>query len=109
MSCIAEQPGSVALLLQSKADPDKRMTKLNPGATPLYAAAFTGSMPCVKMLCEAGAAVNARTEDLKSPMLACCQEGHLELAMLLSSYGAERERTLKKVRPAAILPRAITP
>ena len=90
MSCIAEQPASVALLLKSKADPDLRMTSLNPGATPLYAASFTGCLLCVKMLCEAGATVDAKTEDSKTPMLACCQEGHLELAMLLSSYGAER-------------------
>ena len=33
----------------------------NPGATPLYAAAFAGSYRCVALMCEAGARVNART------------------------------------------------
>jgi hypothetical protein len=45
---------------------------------------------CASLLCEAGARVNARTQNGASPMLVAAQDGHLHVAMLLSSYGAER-------------------
>ena len=45
----------------------------NPGATPLYAAAFAGSYRCVALMCEAGARVNARTANGASPLLAAAQ------------------------------------
>ena len=91
IACIADQPKCVALLLASNADVNKQMIRINPGATPLYAAAFGGSYECTALLCEARASVNLRTEDAKTPMLACCQEGYLKIAMLLSSYGADRD------------------
>ena len=56
----------VALIEQS-------MTGHNPGATPLYAAACGGSLRCAKLLCEAGAKIDARTENDASPMLVSCQ------------------------------------
>ena len=120
----------VALIEQS-------MTGHNPGATPLYAAACGGSLRCAKLLCEAGAKIDARTENDASPMLVSClvsahprsaphertqhpraaparqpsgpeaahaapqhasappppapQNGHMGVAMLLSSYGAPRD------------------
>lgn len=120
----------VALIEQS-------MTGHNPGATPLYAAACGGSLRCAKLLCEAGAKIDARTENDASPMLVGCQvsarprsaphertqhpraaparqpsgpeaphaapqharappppapqNGHMGVAMLLSSYGAPRD------------------
>ena len=67
------------------------MTSHNPGATPLYAAALVGAEACVRLLCEAGAIVNAKNKDGATAMLVSCQEGHLQSAMLLSSYGASRE------------------
>ena len=78
--------------LAAGADAEQPMTVHNPGATPLYAAACAGSVRCACLLCEeAGAKVDARTSNDASPMLVCCQDGHLEVAQLLSSYGASRD------------------
>ena len=67
------------------------MHKHNPGATPLYAAALTGSYSCIEQLLLAGAKVNAKNLDGSTPLLVSCQEGHLQTSMLLSSYSASRE------------------
>ena len=90
MSCLSDQPGCAELLLGAKADCEQAMTTHNPGATPLYAAALTGSTRCVGLLCEAGANINAPTRDGATPLMVSCQEGHLQTSMLLSSYGATR-------------------
>ncbi|EOD36593.1 hypothetical protein EMIHUDRAFT_362334, partial [Emiliania huxleyi CCMP1516] len=45
------------------------------------------------LLLEAGAAVNQAAEDGVTPLNIACQEGHLEVAKLLSSYGASRAAT----------------
>ena len=119
---------------------EQTMTGHNPGATPLYAAACGGSLRCAKLLCEAGAKIDARTQNDASPLLVSCQvrarhsarstgrtaparstsataqrprgtseaphvvpqhisappplapqNGHMGVAMLLSSYGAPRD------------------
>ena len=67
------------------------MTVHNPGATPLYAAACAARCAARACSAEAGAKVDARTSNDASPMLVCCQDGHLEVAQLLSSYGASRD------------------
>ena len=91
-SCLADSPECAELLLAAGADAEQPMTVHNPGATPLYAAACAGSVRCACLLCEeAGAKVDARTSNDASPMLVCCQDGHLEVAQLLSSYGASRD------------------
>eukprot|EP00966_Prymnesium_polylepis_P322182 7378453-Prymnesium_polylepis.1 len=61
------------------------------GAPPLYAAACVGSFRCAALLLEAGANVNVRTADKITPMLIGCLKDHLDVVMLLSSYGAERD------------------
>jgi ankyrin repeat protein len=52
---------------------EQAMTGHNPGATPLYAAACGGSLRCAKLLCEAGAKIDARTQNDASPLLVSCQ------------------------------------
>ena len=52
---------------------EQTMTGHNPGATPLYAAACGGSLRCAKLLCEAGAKIDARTQNDASPLLVSCQ------------------------------------
>jgi hypothetical protein len=85
-------PDCAEILLQAGAAVDQAMRSHNPGATPLYAAALTGSESCVSLLCEAKANVNASCREGANPMMVACEEGHLECAMLLSSYGAQRGR-----------------
>ena len=70
---------------------EQTMTGHNPGATPLYAAACGGSTRCASLLCMAGAKIDARTQNDASPLLVSCQNGHMGVAMLLSSYGAPRD------------------
>ena len=98
-SCLAHSGPCVEVLLAAGADVENptansRWVVLhNPGATPLYAAAFTGSLRCASLLLDAGAKVDARASNGKSPLLVACQEGHLEVAQLLSSHGAARDIT----------------
>jgi ankyrin repeat protein len=66
--CASGQAGHVGVPLIEQA-----MTGHNPGATPLYAAACGGSLRCAKLLCEAGAKIDARTQNDASPMLVSCQ------------------------------------
>ena len=91
MSCLANMPSMCAVMLAAGANAEMAMSVRNPGATPLYAAALSGATKCVELLCEASVNVNARTSDGATPMLVACQEGHMESAQLLSSYGANRE------------------
>ena len=94
MAALAGQAECLALMIEAGADLEQVMTIHNPGATPLYAAALAGSVRCVTMLCDAGADVNAATADGATPMMVSCQTGHLDVSMLLSSYGASRQRTV---------------
>ena len=91
MSCLLDKSECTALMLKSKANIEQPMTKRNPGATPLYAAALKGSTKCVTLLCEASANPNAQNRDGATPLMVSCQEGHLEVSMILSSYGSSRE------------------
>ena len=95
MSCLMSQPSCTELLLEADADVEQEMASVNPGATPLFAAALgTGceccSIRCAMLLCDAGAIVDAQTAEGATPMMAACIHGHRQLAMLLSSYGASR-------------------
>lgn len=92
LCCLSGHGACAELMLRAGADTEQAMTTHNPGATPLYAAALTGSARCVSLLCDARANVNASCRDGATPMLVSCQEGHSEVAMLLSSYGASRGR-----------------
>eukprot|EP00966_Prymnesium_polylepis_P286543 6618997-Prymnesium_polylepis.1 len=40
------------------------------------------------MLCSKGAAVNQAKENVATPLLVACQEGHMRLAAILCSKGA---------------------
>lgn len=91
MSCLCDKPACAGLMIEARADLESAMTRHNPGATPLYAAALNGSNCCVSLLCEAGSMIDAKTSDGATPMMVGCQHGHLEVAMLLSSYEASRQ------------------
>ncbi|EOD25886.1 hypothetical protein EMIHUDRAFT_354174 [Emiliania huxleyi CCMP1516] len=52
-----------------------------------------GQLECVRLLLEAGAAIDQARNDGTTPLFAACQNGHLEVAKLLSSYGASRAAT----------------
>ena len=96
MSCLMSHPGCTALLVNSSADIEQPKTSINSGATALYAAALGNrcdccSVACVRILCEAGAVVDAQTAQGVNPMMVACQHGRHGVAMLLSSYGASRQ------------------
>jgi ankyrin repeat protein len=91
VSSLFDHPECTELLLNARADCEHCMSKHNPGATPLYAAALSGSSRCTRLLCEAGARVNARTRDGATPIMVGCQHGNLRAVMVLSSYGAARQ------------------
>lgn len=95
-SALMNRPDCTALMLEARADIEQPMTRHNPGATPLYAAALgqtcvDSSVRCISLLCEAGANVNAHTADGATPMMVACECGLLETSMLLSSFGASRQ------------------
>ena len=52
-----------------------------------------GHPECVRLLLEAGAAIDQADEQGATPLFAACHQGHLEVAKLLSSYGASRAAT----------------
>merc|ERR1712153_64454 len=60
------------------------------GTTPLF---MEGHPECVRLLLEASAAINQAKENGATPLFVACQNGHLEVAKLLSSYGASRAAT----------------
>jgi hypothetical protein len=105
MACLADQPVLVDLLLALFAAVNQSTAccvtcssgfyhvSLPIGATPLYAAARVGAFRCAELLLEAHANPNLRTADKITPMLVSCHDGHLDIAMLLSSYGANRDST----------------
>ena len=97
VSCMMSHPSCTELLVNARADVEQAMTSLNPGATPLYGAAIGNrceccAIWCVRLLCEAGAVVDARTEQGATPMMVACQRGNHLIAMMLSSYGASRHK-----------------
>ena len=55
--------------------------------------ALHGHLDCARLLCDAGANVNAACNQGATPFFASCQEGHLGVAKLLSSHGAARNGT----------------
>eukprot|EP00966_Prymnesium_polylepis_P193484 4484848-Prymnesium_polylepis.1 len=67
LSCVADHAECAALLVAHNAELDRRNACAKK-ATPLFTAAFHGSLSCVRLLCEAGARVNRNTDDCKSPM-----------------------------------------
>ena len=66
---------------------------MNCGSTPLLMASQEGQLECVRLLLEAGAAIDQADEQGATPLFAACHQGHLEVAKLLSSYGASRAAT----------------
>ena len=57
--------------------------------TPLFWSAMYGRLEVVRALIEAGADVNAKTNNDVSPLYMCAQEGHLEVARALIEAGAD--------------------
>ena len=72
--------------------------------TPLYAAAFAGSLKCVSLLLEAGAQKDkGRTDVGATPLLAAARNGHLEAVRFLVASGANKDqRTQNGVTPLII-------
>ncbi|EOD29526.1 hypothetical protein EMIHUDRAFT_365862 [Emiliania huxleyi CCMP1516] len=66
---------------------------MNNGATPLFVACRNGQLECVRLLLEAGAAIDQADEQGATPLFVACHFGQLEVAKLLSSYGASRAAT----------------
>ena len=62
----------------------------NNGATPLLIACQKGHVECVRLLCEAGAAVDRASDNGCTPLFMACHNGHVECVQLLSSYAASR-------------------
>merc|ERR1712153_184596 len=60
------------------------------GTTPLF---MEGHPECVRLLLEAGAAIDQAKNNGATPLSIACHQGHLEVAKLLSSYGASRAAT----------------
>jgi hypothetical protein len=58
------------------------------GATPLVAAAQSGSAESVRSLLAAGADVNATAADGRTPLIAAAQSGNVEVVRMLISAGA---------------------
>ena len=52
-----------------------------------------GDAEIIQLLLEAGAAISQARNDGVTPLFAACDKGHLEVAKLLSSYGASRAAT----------------
>ncbi|EEE53664.1 hypothetical protein OsJ_36988 [Oryza sativa Japonica Group] len=73
---------TVKILLEHQADPNKVMPSSQ--ATPLSAALFTTSLPCVKLLIQAGADVNATN----NPLARAAGSGLTEAIKLLLKAGA---------------------
>ncbi len=95
MSCLGSHPECAALLVAAGAPIEQTMSTINPGATALYAAAIGRrclccAVHCASILCDAGARVDARTDQGATAFMVACQYGHLQLVMLLSSHGASR-------------------
>ncbi|EOD37256.1 hypothetical protein EMIHUDRAFT_362191 [Emiliania huxleyi CCMP1516] len=66
---------------------------MNCGTTPLYIASQEGQLECVRLLLEAGAAIDQAKQNGATPLFMACLNGHLDVGKLLSSYGASRAAT----------------
>ncbi|KAH8372821.1 hypothetical protein KR009_005386 [Drosophila setifemur] len=63
------------------------------GATALWVAAGMGHLQIVKMLVQAGAAINHNTKAQSSPLRAACYEGRLDIVEFLIEHGADVNAT----------------
>ncbi|XP_033155051.1 protein fem-1 homolog B isoform X1 [Drosophila mauritiana] len=63
------------------------------GATALWVAAGMGHLQIVKMLVQAGAAINHNTKAQSSPLRAACYEGRLDIVEFLIDNGADVNAT----------------
>ncbi|XP_022228162.1 protein fem-1 homolog B isoform X1 [Drosophila obscura] len=63
------------------------------GATALWVAAGMGHLQIVKMLVQAGAAINHNTKAQSSPLRAACYEGRLDIVQFLIEHGADVNAT----------------
>ena len=89
--CVNDNHECASLLLANGAGVNERGRAGKVIATPLYAAASVNSTRCAELLCEAGAHLDTKASDGRSPLICACCHGHAEAAALLSSYGADRE------------------
>ena len=60
----------------------------NKGASALWAAAFSGRVECLQQLLSAGCAVNACTDDGRSPMDIATAGGHVDMVQRLRLAGS---------------------
>ena len=58
-------------------------------STPMHAACVGGHLECMQLLCDAGAAIDARNPGGRTPLYAACASGKLESATLLLRLGAD--------------------
>ena len=72
----------------------------------LYVACQQGHVDIVRLLLEAGAAMDQAMQTGATSLLIACQEGLLEVAKLLSSYGASRAATPFRGTPEEVANRA---
>mmetsp|Transcript_7975 Transcript_7975/g.14630 ORF Transcript_7975/g.14630 Transcript_7975/m.14630 type:complete len:770 (+) Transcript_7975:256-2565(+) len=85
-ACIHGNCGAVKELVARGAPLEKGV--VGNSVTPLYAAAHYGHEDIVKVLCAAGALVNASQSDGASVLYAACKQGHLDTVRLLKQYNA---------------------
>ena len=71
-------------LIKTSVDPRR-----NTRGTPLHEAAQVGSVPCITLLLNAGADVNARDDYDQIPLHRAALHGHLETAEVLITAGSE--------------------
>lgn len=81
--------GVVRFLLQHGAPvPGRDHAAINSTRTALHLAAYSNHRPCVQLLLDAGADVNARDQYYQTPLCGAAQYGHASVAHLLLTHGA---------------------
>jgi ankyrin repeat protein len=79
----------VRALLAAGGDVSKTLTSgPNKGASPVWAAAFSGRSECLQQLLAAGCDINACTDDGRSPVDIATANGHADMVQKLLSAGA---------------------